>query len=58
MMEDSLMSSFGGLAPLKVYLNFGKLEGKKRILESNFLSTVWFEGSQKEKIERKNARKI
>jgi len=32
-----------------VYLDFGKLEGKKKNLKSSFLSIVWFEKSQKEK---------
>jgi len=40
-------------------LDLGKLEGKKKKLESSFLSIVWFEESQKEKkIERKVIRKI
>ena len=30
-------------------LDFGKLEGKKKSLESYFLFIVWFEESQKEK---------
>jgi len=38
---------------LKVYLDLGKLEEKKENLENNFLFTVWFEKSQKEKIKRK-----
>jgi len=39
---------------LRVYLNFEKLEKKKKILESSFLFIVWFVESQKEKkMERK-----
>jgi len=38
-----------GHSRLRVCLDLGKLEGKKKILESSFLSIVWFEGSQKEK---------
>ena len=34
---------------LRVCLDLGKLEGKKKSLESHFLSIVWFEESQKEK---------
>ena len=34
---------------LRVCLDLGKLKGKKRNLESNFLSIVWIEESQKEK---------
>ena len=30
-------------------MDLGKLEGKKKNLESSFLSIVWFEESQKEK---------
>ena len=33
----------------RVCLDLGKLEGKKKNLESSFLSIVWFEKSQKEK---------
>ena len=34
---------------LRVCLGLEKLEGKKKNLESSFLSIVWFEESQKEK---------
>ena len=42
----------------KGVFEFWKIERKEKNLESNFLSIVWFEKSQKKKIERKNARKI
>jgi len=37
------------LVHLTVCLDLEKLEGKKKILKSSFLSIVWFEESQKEK---------
>jgi len=34
---------------LRVCFDLEKLEGKKKNLESNFLSIIWIEESQKEK---------
>ena len=47
----SLYGANNGLIPclLRVCLDLEKLEGKKKSLESCFLSIVWFEESQKEK---------
>jgi len=40
-----------------VCLDLEKLERKEKNLKSSFLSIVWFEESQKKKIERKIVRK-
>jgi len=45
------------MCTLGLCLDLGQWEEKKKNLESNFLSIVWFEESQKEKIERRNAMK-
>jgi len=41
---------------LRVCLDLGKLEGKKKNLKSSFLSNVWFEKSQKEKNREENCK--
>ena len=41
---------------LRVCLDLRKLEGKKKILESNFLSIIGFEESQKEKKREENGK--
>ena len=41
---------------VRVSLDLGKLEGKKKNLKSNFLSIVWFEENQKEKNREKKCK--